>query len=155
MRHFVLLKTVSLSAVLVCLTFCTDRHLYGQPPKPETRSLDRTIDQLRFMQQQATTSKFADWGHWGNQPNQYHQWDQHSNRLIPVYTFGLTLNQWRETGSVYKDANRLQELYGKMPLGSVNPHAEYYDQTDIYKLQKQAVEQGYRHIILMVFDGMD
>lgn len=155
MRHFVLLKTVSLSAVLVCLTFCSDRHLYGQLPKPETRSLDRTTDQLRFMQQQATTSKFADWGHWGNQPNQYHQWDQHSNRLIPVYTFGLTLNQWRETGSVYKDVNRLQELYGKMPLGSVNPHAEYYDQTDIYKLQKQAVEQGYRHIILMVFDGMD
>lgn len=107
------------------------------------------------MQQRAHEEEKASWGHWGNQPNQYQQWNQHSNRLIPVYTFGVTLNQWRAEGSKYRDSNKLTELYGIVPEGTLNPHAAYYDQTDIYHLQKQAVEQGYRHIILFVFDGMD
>ena len=112
-------------------------------------------DRLRSLQQAAMTENQAAWGHWGNRPNQYRHWNQHSNRLIPVYTFGITLNQWREQGSKYSNAEALKTLYGVVPTGTLNPHADYYDQTDIYHLQLQAVQQGYRHIILLIFDGMD
>ena len=30
----------------------------------------------------------------------------------------------------------LTELYGKLPTATFNPQAEYFDQTDIYRLQK-------------------
>ncbi len=60
-----------------------------------------------------------------------------------------------EEGSVYADPERLQKLYGRVPEGTVNPTAIYYDQTDIFRLQMAAVEAGYSNIILMVFDGMD
>ena len=36
-----------------------------------------------------------------------------------------------------------------------NPQASYYDQTDIYRLQREAHDAGYSNIILIVFDGMD
>ena len=37
----------------------------------------------------------------------------------------------------------------------MNPAAEYFDQTDVYRLQQQAVAAGKRRIVLFVFDGMD
>ncbi|MCH5373777.1 MAG: alkaline phosphatase, partial [Planctomycetes bacterium] len=97
----------------------------------------------------------ASWGHWGVDPTKYSTWVEHSNRLIPVYTFGITLDALREEGSVYADPQRLKKLYGTVPEGTVNPTALYYDQTDIYRLQTAAIEAGYSNVILMVFDGMD
>ncbi len=35
------------------------------------------------------------------------------------------------------------------------PNAEYFDQTDVYRLQKSAAEAGKKRIILFVFDGTD
>ncbi|MFK8113225.1 MAG: alkaline phosphatase [Rubripirellula sp.] len=112
-------------------------------------------DPIREMQSLGIKEQKASWGHWGVQPDRYSTWTNHSNRLIPVYTFGITLSSLRDEGSVYSDPKRLKKLYGRVPEGSVNPTAMYYDQTDIYRLQQAAVEAGYSNIILMVFDGMD
>lgn len=112
-------------------------------------------DPLRRMQRLATQEQSASWGHWGNQPSEYMKWDQHSNRLVPVYTFGITLDKLRAEGTAYADPERLKKIYGKVPKGTLNPSAIYFDQTDIYRMQRAAIDAGYTNIILMVFDGMD
>ena len=118
-------------------------------------NLNDSDDPLRRMQRLATRDQTATWGHWGNQPDKYMTWDQHSNRLIPVYTYGITLDKLRSEGSCYRDPERLKKIYGKVPKGTLNPSALYFDQTDIYRLQQAAIDAGYTNIILMVFDGMD
>ncbi|MGI9470340.1 MAG: alkaline phosphatase [Rubripirellula sp.] len=112
-------------------------------------------DPLRDMQSSAIEEQTASWGHWGNQPDHYSTWVNHSNRLIPVYTFGITLGDLREQGSAYADPKRLEQLYGKVPEQTLNPTAMYFDQTDIFQLQHAALDAGYSNIILMIFDGMD
>jgi alkaline phosphatase len=49
----------------------------------------------------------------------------------------------------------LRGLYGYLPENTVNPDAEYLDQTDIFRLQRAAAVAGKKRIILCVFDGMD
>lgn len=115
----------------------------------------QTDDPARDLQSNAVRQQTAEFGHWGHIPHRYSTWTNHSNRLVPIYTFGLTLDSLREEGSVYADPQRLQKLYGRVPEGTVNPTATYYDQTDIYRLQMAAVDAGYSNIIVIVFDGMD
>ncbi len=112
-------------------------------------------DDLRTFQFQAVELKTADWIHWGDRASQFTNWTNHSNRLIPVYSFGISLKPVSGEHSCYRDANRLKEIYGRMPESTLNRHADYFDQTDIYRLQKKAWEAGKKNIILMVFDGMD
>ncbi|MCD0461127.1 alkaline phosphatase [Roseiconus lacunae] len=113
------------------------------------------VDAMQEMQKRSIQTQKPVYGHWGANPQEFSTWTNHSNRLIPVYTFGMTLNRWRERGSVYHDEAGLKAMDGKLGDGVVNPHATYYDQTDIYSLQKAAVDAGYTNIIVMVFDGMD
>lgn len=124
-------------------------------PGGSLEDVSAALDPLRDMQKAAIDGESASWGHWGNQPKHYNDWGNHSNRLVPVYTFGITLGDLRERGSVYSDAERLQELYGKVPENTLNPTALYFDQTDIFHLQRAALDAGYSNIILMIFDGMD
>jgi alkaline phosphatase len=126
-------------------------------PKARAQCIDfaTSQDPLRDLQSDAMKCEDCEVIHWGDRVGSYSSWIQHSNRLIPVYTFGITLDSWRKRGSLYADAERLKELYGSVPLKSLNPIANYYDQTDIYHLQKTAVDAGYTNIILIVFDGMD
>ncbi|QEG39496.1 alkaline phosphatase [Roseimaritima ulvae] len=112
-------------------------------------------DPLRDMQTQAMEKNSTDFGHWGASTERYSSWTNHSNRLIPIYTFGIDLAKLREQGSVYRDEQRIKALYGRVPENTLNPQAEYFDQTDVYQLQQQAVAAGKRRIILMIFDGMD
>ena len=113
-------------------------------------------DFLREFQFQAVESKKATWAHWGDRPFTYSTWTNHSNRLIPVYGWGVKFNRFRGKRSVYRDAEKLEALYGYLPEGSVNPQARYFDQTDIYRLNRRLFKQGKKkNIILMVFDGMD
>ncbi len=112
-------------------------------------------DLLRQLQAQALLKGHAEWGHWGIDPKRYLGWMRHSNRLIPVYTFGISLEGVAGEASAYRDPQRLRRLYGRLPERTLNPHAEYFDQTDVYALQKQAVAAGKKRIILMVFDGTD
>jgi alkaline phosphatase len=110
---------------------------------------------LHDLQSEAIQKDFAEWGYWGTQPSKYTGWASHSNRLIPVYTFGIDLNSVRGEHSPYRSRERLEQLYGYLPDGTLNPKADYFDQTDIYALQKSAADQGKKRIILFIFDGMD
>ena len=112
-------------------------------------------DHIRDLQQNAVEEKRASWGHWGTKPLEYTQWKSHSNRLIPIYTFGIGLSEFDGAQSVYRNARRLKGLYGRVPPGTLNRRANYLDQTDVYRLQKQALVAGKKHVIVIIFDGMD
>jgi alkaline phosphatase len=115
----------------------------------------RVADPIRLLQCEAEVSGAAAWGHWGDQPGRYVSWSNHSNRLIPVYTFGVGLAEFAGANSIYRDEPRLTQLYGRLPDHTLNPAADYFDQTDICKLQLAAAEAGKKYIVLVVFDGMD
>ena len=112
-------------------------------------------DPIRELQIEAEVSGRADWGHWGDQPGKYVTWSNHSNRLIPVYSFGIGLDSLRGANSPYRDASQLEAIYGQLPTNTLNPEADYFDQTDIYHLQLQAASAGAKRIVLVVFDGLD
>jgi alkaline phosphatase len=112
-------------------------------------------DHLRDLQQQAVETRGSDWGYWGADPGTYSTWTSHSNRLIPVYSFGIDLKSVSVENSVYRDPEALKKLYGSLPEETANPDAAHFDQTDIYRLQKQAIAGGAKRVILFVFDGMD
>jgi alkaline phosphatase len=112
-------------------------------------------DYVRELQKQAAETKKASWGRWGKDQNAYSSWTSHSNRLIPVYTFGIALDDYQGENSVYRDEAKVKALYGRLPANTVNPKAEYLDQTELYKLQLDAVAAGKKNVILIIFDGMD
>ena len=97
--------------------------------------------------------------HFGSQgnPGVFSNHASHSNRLIPFYTFGTKIEPGSVTGknSVYRDAGRLQALYGFPPENTVNPDAEYADQSDFAGLLSAAVKNGAKHVFIVWFDGLD
>ena len=114
------------------------------------------------LQTKAIEDNKAAFGHWGRDPNIYTAWKTHSNRLIPVYTFGtkgagegVDLNSYFGTNSVYRSEAKVQAMYGNVPEKTVNPEAVWMDQTNITDLQRAAAAAGKKHIFLVVFDGMD
>lgn len=113
------------------------------------------IDHLRCLQTAAMAKGTAPWAHWGLNPARYTGWIKHSNRLVPVYTFGISLEGFTGKNSIYRDAAKIESLYGRLPEGTLNPMADYCDQTDVYQLQKQAIAAGKKYVILLIFDGMD
>ncbi len=119
-------------------------------------------DHIREIQQQAITDNAASFGHWGTEPGNYTQWKTHSNRLVPVYTFGtkgagdgIDLDDYRGENSLYRDAARVQRLYGRVPERTVDPNADWMDQTNVADIQRAAVAAGRKFVFLVVFDGMD
>lgn len=119
-------------------------------------------DWIRELQTKSVEQGRADFGHWGIDPNNYIQWGSHSNRLIPVYTYGTTvgdpkidLNSYRGVNSPYRREDELKRLYGRLPTKTLNETATYLDQTNIYDLQVAAAAAGKKHIFLVIFDGMD
>jgi alkaline phosphatase len=141
-------RLFSCAPLLLVLVGCSSE----RSTPPATTS---TGDRIRDLQTHAIEEKTADWGYWGPQPEKYSGWTNHSNRLIPVYTFGIDLNSVRGEHSPYRSAELLKQLYGTLPAGTLNPTAQYFDQTDIYRLQQTAIAAGKRRIILFIFDGMD
>ena len=114
--------------------------------EPNPAETDGRPDKLRGLQTEAMTDSRAAWGQWGTDPAKYSTWTNHSNCLIPVYTFGVTLNRWRGEGSAYADPDRLAALYGEVPEGSLNPSATYYDQIDLYRLQQDLIDVQRRRL---------
>ncbi len=97
-------------------------------------------DPIAKLQVDAVATRQADWGHWGPTANTYSSWKTHSNRLIPVYTFEIDLQSVSGENSLYRDPAATKMLYGYLPDKTLNSAAEYFDQTDNYRLQKSAVE---------------
>ena len=153
--------TAACSAVM---TLATGPRASGQatvlePPPAAVRSpeleTELETDPIRQLQAKAEEEGFAPWGYWGDQPGRYVSWSNHSNRLIPVYAFGVSTASVAGEHSVYRDPERLRTLYGRLPDRTVNPDAEYFDQTDVHRLQLAAADAGKKYIILLVFDGLD
>ena len=114
------------------------------------------MDKVAQMQTKAITDKTATWGHWGNRPSSYSAWTNHTNRLIPVYVFGGSFAHYMNEGSVYRDAAKLEKLFGQLPTNTLRSDAPYADQTDVYHLQRKATEElGKKYVFLVIFDGMD
>ena len=99
------------------------------------------------------------WYHFGSQgpDDVFSNHDGHSNRLIPIYAFGRKVDLAAVTGlnSAYRDEAKVRKLYGFLPENTVNPDAEYADQSDLYRVQEAAVARGARQLIIVWFDGMD
>ena len=112
-------------------------------------------DHIRDLQARAFDVGQAGWGHWGPRPDLYNSWHNHTNRLIPVYTFGGDLKSYRDSKSLYRKSESLLKLYGRLPRGTLNPTANYFDQTQLYDLQRRAVAAGKKYLFLVIFDGMD
>ena len=61
---------------------------------------------------------------------------------------GLCLRAEGQTGLVigensrYRDPEKVKAAYGVVPENTVNPRAVYADQSDLYRVQKEAVAQG-------------
>ena len=119
-------------------------------------------DYIRDLQTNAVEKGKAEFGHWGMDAGNYLDWGSHSNRLIPVYLFGtkgagpgIDAMSYSGEASPYRDAAKVQRLYGYVPEGTVDPTADWMDQTNVYDIQKAALLAGRKQIILVVFDGMD
>ena len=112
-------------------------------------------DYLRQLQFEAANSKSANWVHWGDNPSKWSNWTNHSNRLVPVYSFGIKLDSVKGENSVYRSGEKLKQIYDEIPESTLNPEADYFDQTDIYRLQCDAIGNGKKNFVLIVFDGMD
>ncbi len=119
-------------------------------------------DHLRDLQTAAIKNGQSPVAHWGVDPKNYKEWSTHSNRLIPVYTFGtlgagagVDLNSYLGENSAYRSEAKLKEIYGRVPSNTLNLAAEYCDQTNLAALQRAAFKAGKKHVILMIFDGMD
>ncbi len=97
--------------------------------------------------------------HFGSQGpgNVFSNHASHSNRLIPVYTFGRKVDLDSVTGpnSGYRDPEKVRSYYGTLPDRTVNPTADYADQSDLYRVQRDAVARGVKHLFVVWFDGMD
>ena len=140
------MRRIALFALAGCLTILTTAQ----------------ADHLRDLQTQAIEQGSSPTAHWGVDPNKYTQWGSHSNRLIPVYTFGtlgagpgIDLKNYTGDASPYRSADALRKIYGYDPVDSVNAKATWMDQTNVYDIQAAALKAGKKHIILVVFDGMD
>lgn len=81
----------------------------------------------------------------------------HTNRLAPVYVFGRKIDLGSVTGanSRYRHADKIKALYGVLPANTLNPDAVYADQSDLYRVQKEAVARGVKHLFIVWFDGLD
>ena len=119
-------------------------------------------DDLRDLQQQAVEQGQSAAAHWGWRPEVYSLWTSHSSRLIPVYTFGtrgagpgIDLDSYTGANSLYRDEAKIARLYGRPPYLTHNPEADYLDQTNVFDIQKAALDAGKKHIFLVIFDGMD
>ncbi len=131
-------------------------------PAAHASAADADVDPIRALQLDyvaKSKEKAPRAFHFGSQGpgDVFSNHDSHTNRLIPVYTFGPTLDLGAVTGSnsLYRDAAKVRKLYGALPENTVNPDAQYADQSDLYRVMKEAVGRGAKHLFVIWFDGMD
>jgi len=81
----------------------------------------------------------------------------HTNRLVGVYVFGRKADLGSVTGenSRYRDAEKIRAAYGLVPENTVNPRAVYADQSDLHRVQKDAIARGAKYVFIVWFDGLD
>lgn len=125
-------------------------------------SVSASDDYIRQLQQRAIKAGTSPALHWGVDPTKYTEWRSHSNRLVPVYTYGtrgagpgIDLSSYSGENSPYRSAAELKQIYGRLPTNTLNTEADYFDQTNLAELQRAALAAGRKFIFLVIFDGMD
>jgi alkaline phosphatase len=123
---------------------------------------DKSSDSLKQLQTEYVASaseKRARAYHFGSQGSNdvFSNHTSHSNRMVPVYLFGTKgdLKSVMGENSRYRDPEKIKATYGFLPERTVNPRANYADQSDIYRVLKDAVGRGVKHLFIVWFDGMD
>jgi alkaline phosphatase len=119
-------------------------------------------DRLKALQSANVASakqKIARPYHFGSQetPGVFSNHTSHSNRLIPFYTFGRKLDPVAYLGenSAYRHPESIHNLYGFLPKNTLNPTADYCDQSDAARIMADAVKRGVKHLFIVWFDGLD
>ena len=119
-------------------------------------------DPVRRIQLAGVEHGEATIAHFGPDRDKWVSWHDHTNRLIPVWTYGtrgrsggVDLEAYTGSHSLYRDETALRELYGGAPAATLAPNADYMDQTQLATLQRAALAAGIRRIVVFVFDGMD
>jgi len=145
MQAFRLLTLAALVTFLVSENFCqaqvatltkgeSKEAADKTPSKSEAEvAEDFHGDFLRDFQFKAVDSGKCEWCHWGDRAGKFSNWTNHSNRLVPIYTWGIKLDAFDKANSCYRSEERLKEIYGRLPDETLNPDADYFDQTDIYR----------------------
>ncbi|MCP4786103.1 MAG: alkaline phosphatase [Fuerstiella sp.] len=137
--------------VLITVTICSG-----------CSDLSNADDHVSRLQAAAIADGKSALGHWGTDSGVYTKWRSHSNRLIPVYTFGtkgggsnIDLNDYIGPNSVYRSEAAVRRIYGRVPEKTVHGDAVWMDQTNVADIQRAAAAAGRKHIFVVVFDGMD
>ncbi len=119
-------------------------------------------DVVRTIQMNAVADSKSELAFWGADSENYFGWKSHSNRLIPVYTFGtrgagpgIDLSSYTGDSSPYRSEQSLQRIYGYLPEHTADSSANWMDQTNISDIQNEAIAAGRKYVFLVVFDGMD
>ena len=155
-RRWTAIGAAIVASFSVAVSQAQEASTRGLASSPESADGDRSeLEGIAKLQFEAVNSGTADWAHWGPNAEKYSSWTTHSNRLVPIYTFGGSLDSVTGKNSLYRDSERIEKLYGRLPEETLNESANYCDQTDVFRLQKAALESGKKRIILFVFDGMD
>src|SRR5579871_2177298 len=88
----------------------------------------RADDFVRVLQSTAIREGRSPLGHWGPERDNYTAWRTHTNRLIPVYTFGtrgagngIEVAGYIGANSAYRSAAALKRIYGRLPTNTLNP----------------------------------
>jgi alkaline phosphatase len=143
-------RSVSIWAILPIIAGLTATAPGGEP------------DRLKAMQAEYVANhdqKTARAYHFGSQGpgDVFSNHTSHSNRLVPVYLFGRRgdLKSVMGENSRYRDAEKIKATYGFLPENTLNPRADYADQSDLYRVQKEAVARGIKHLFIVWFDGLD
>ncbi|MBK8979981.1 MAG: alkaline phosphatase [Planctomycetes bacterium] len=131
-------------------------------PLPTLVAQDRVRDPLRALQEQAIETRdqrlercYA-YG-WQGLADVFSTHRTHSNRPVPVMTFGAfgDLASITGTASVYRDADALAAIYGGTPPHTVDSRHALGDQTQICELLQDAADRGARRLIVLLLDGCD
>ncbi len=132
--------------------------LFPIDPQAQEDKVDRLKD-LQTTYVATKSEKMARAYHFGSQGpgDVFSNHATHTNRLIPVYVYGNKARLVDVTGvnSRYRREEEARKLYGAVPKNTVNSEAEYADQSDLYKVQADAVARGAKHLFIVWFDGMD
>ena len=120
-------------------------------------------DKIALLQHSAITRGTHPSVRWGWEQSNYTGWGTHTNRLVPIFTYGtlgagegIDLDSYTNENSAYRSEDELRRIFnGRLPEKTLNPDAGYMDQTDIFRIQQAALTAGRKHIFLVVFDGMD
>jgi alkaline phosphatase len=145
-------------ARLLALTVSTLALLLGPARSDEATSTDRLRD-LQNSYVASKDEKQARAYHFGSQGagDVFTNHASHTNRMVPVYIFGTKADLGAVTGpnSRYRTEDGVRSLYGRVPEHTVNPQADYADQSDLYRVQLDAVERGAKYVFTVWFDGFD